>query len=67
MSLYECASWNWYMENMTGFALDAGITSDAFRALGLRGPKRRMFLRAMREIHREWTAMRTREMRSAGG
>jgi len=51
MSKFELACWNWYCDNVSPFALEAGIVGEMFRGEGLVGGIKAMFLTAMNSIY----------------
>ena len=51
MSTFEVRCWNWYQENVNRFTLAAGALGEFIREEGIRGPARKLFIRALGTIH----------------
>ncbi len=51
MSPFERAAWNWYWDIATAFAMESGIVAEEWKALGLKGKVKALFLRAVSAVH----------------
>jgi hypothetical protein len=51
LSAFEIGIWNWYVEHVNHFTLEAGIVAEEFRGARFCGPARRMALSALNSIH----------------
>lgn len=61
MSPFEAAAFDWYIDYVDPFSSEVGIVADSFRELGLVGPARRFFLRAMNMIRTTFAIIRAEE------
>ncbi len=50
MSEFESACWDWYCDVVSPHTVQAGIVAEEYKALGLGGIARVLFLRAFRKI-----------------
>lgn len=51
MSAFETACHNWYFENVTRFAAEAGMVAEIVRSEGFAPTALRMFLKALNMVH----------------
>ncbi len=55
LSEYESAVLDWYLQEINPFADKHGIVADSFRELGLKGPARGTFYKAVNMIEKALT------------